>query len=64
MRLKSGRNYSGQILEMEEIGSSVLITIMDKFGKKVIFTNSEIEVLEEEVSDKEFGKKGVTNGTH
>jgi len=59
--LKSGRNYSGQIVEMEEMGGGVLITIIDKFGKRVVFTNSEIEVLEEELSEKEFGKKGGAN---
>jgi small nuclear ribonucleoprotein (snRNP)-like protein len=46
--LKSKRQYSGVILEVETQEHLSFITIKDKFGNNVSFVSSEIEVIEEE----------------
>ena len=46
--LKSGRKYSGTVLEVEGEGALCFISIRDKFDKNVSFFSSEIEVLQEE----------------
>ena len=57
VQLKSGRNYSGKIVEVDEAVNGVFITIIDKFGKRVVFMNSEIKVLEEENPESEIKRK-------
>ena len=48
--LKNGRKYQGEVLEVEVNPSSPLVWIIitDKFGKRVQFVNSEIDVIQEE----------------
>lgn len=47
--LKNGRQYSGEVIEIDDNSNPLIfITILDKFGNKVMFERSEIEVLEEE----------------
>ena len=48
IKLKNGRSYSGKVLEIEERGGIAILTILDKFGKKVSFYDGEISVIEEE----------------
>lgn len=48
VELKNGRKYSGKILKVEDKGNCVIITLCDKFDKKVGFYDSEISVMEEE----------------
>ena len=48
IKLKNGRSYSGEVLEVEDKGSCALIVIKDKFGKRVTFYDTEISVIEEE----------------
>jgi Ni,Fe-hydrogenase I small subunit len=48
--LKNKRQYSGIVLEVEINPSSPLvwISIKDKFGNRISFVNSEIEIIQEE----------------
>ena len=48
--LKSKRQYSGVVLEVENNPSSPLVWIIlkDKFGNRITFVNSEVELIEEE----------------
>ena len=48
--LKNKRQYSGVVLEVETNPNSPLvwIVIKDKFGNRITFVNSEIEVIQEE----------------
>lgn len=49
VQLKSGGVYSGKIIDIDEAPNpSVFITILDKFGNKVVFINTEIVKLKEE----------------
>jgi len=48
IKLKNGRSYSGKVLSVEERGTCSIITILDKFKRKVAFYASEISVMEEE----------------
>lgn len=48
IKLKNGREYSGQIYSVELKGSVSLIKLKDKYGKNVGFYDSEISVIEEE----------------
>ncbi len=47
VKLKNGREYTGTILKISDKGSCSIVLILDKFGQKVGFYNSEIEVLQE-----------------
>ena len=47
VKLKSGGIYNGLILEITESGGLFWFLINDKFGNKVMFVNTEIEILEE-----------------
>lgn len=48
--LKNKRQYSGTVLEVEHSPTSPIffITLLDKFGNRVSFVQSEIELIEEE----------------
>ena len=48
--LKSKRKYSGVVLEVESNPNSPLVWIIlkDKFGNRITFVNSEVELIEEE----------------
>jgi|TARA_R100000049_G_C1951604_1_gene99846 hypothetical protein len=48
IKLKNNRSYSGKVLEVEDRGDKSLIIIIDKFGKRVAFYDTEISVIEEE----------------
>lgn len=52
--LKNKRQYSGEVLEVETTPGSPIyfITIKDKFGERVSFVHSEIELIQEEKDDK------------
>lgn len=49
--LKNKRQYTGLVLEVEIVPTSPLIwlIIKDKFGNRISFVNSEIEVIQEEI---------------
>ena len=48
IKLKSNRNYSGVVSEVNDVGNGLIfIVIIDKFNKFVMFTSGEIEVVEE-----------------
>ena len=55
VKLKSSSVYSGKVIDVdtssEETTGLIFITILDKFGKKVMFVNSEISKLKEEVRE-------------
>lgn len=48
--LKNKRQYSGIVLEVEEDPAKLLwfLTINDKFGNRISFVHSEIELIQEE----------------
>ncbi|HMA69251.1 MAG TPA: hypothetical protein VKN74_05220 [Candidatus Mcinerneyibacterium sp.] len=52
VQLKSKAVYSGKVIDLdissEETTGLIFITILDKFGKRVMFVNSEINKLKEE----------------
>ena len=50
LRLKTGKVFSGKIIDVDERNSNIIfLTILDKFNKKVTFVHSEIlEIKEEE----------------
>ena len=50
VQLKSGGNYTGEVLEVSDTGNNLIfITILDKFNKKIIFVTAEIiKIVEEE----------------
>jgi hypothetical protein len=47
--LKNRRQYSGVVQKIENAGNGlVFVTLIDKFGKRVVFTTGEISNMEEE----------------
>jgi len=47
--LKNKRQYSGKVVEIDDSSHPlVFLTIIDKFGNRVRFVHSEIELIEEE----------------
>lgn len=47
--LRNKRNYQGVIVDIDESSPPlVFITLLDKFDNKIMFVQSEIEVLQEE----------------
>ena len=47
--LKNRRNYSGEIVEVDVDAKPIIfISIIDKFGQRVTFAQSEIDVMQEE----------------
>jgi hypothetical protein len=47
--LKNKRQYSGTILGVDDSSAPLIfITILDKFGNKITFAHSEVEVMQEE----------------
>lgn len=48
VKLKNGREYSGEVYAVENKGSVSLIKLKDKYGKNVGFYDTEISVIEEE----------------
>lgn len=47
--LRNKRNYQGVIVDIDESSPPlVFITLLDKFDNKIMFIQSEIEVLQEE----------------
>jgi small nuclear ribonucleoprotein (snRNP)-like protein len=49
VQLKSGRRYSGRIKSIDNAGNGLIfILFIDKFKQRILFAESEIEVIEEE----------------
>ena len=50
VQLRTGAVYSGKIIEVDDVSSNALtwIVLIDKFGKKVQFIDSEIIKIKEE----------------
>ena len=49
IRLKNGRVYSGDIIDIDfDAKPLIFITIIDKFGSRIMFSQSEIDVMKEE----------------
>lgn len=48
VKLKDGRKYSGKVLNVENKGTYLIITLMDKFGFHVSFPDSSISFIEEQ----------------
>lgn len=52
IKTKSGRNYSGKIIDVEETGSELnkftWIIMIDKFGNEVQFNSEEITFIQGE----------------
>ena len=47
--LKNKRKYSGKIIDIDmDVSPIIFITMTDKFGERVSFVHSEIEVIQEE----------------
>lgn len=48
--LKSKKEYSGRVIDVDSSSSDILIwiTIIDKFDKRVTFCISEIDIIKEE----------------
>ncbi|MHA1225332.1 MAG: hypothetical protein ACTSPV_01150 [Candidatus Hodarchaeales archaeon] len=46
--LKSKREYTGEVLEVEISSNSAFIIIKDKYGNLVGFNSSEVELIQEE----------------
>ena len=47
--LKSNRQYSGIVNEVHDSGNGLIfVDLTDKFGKAVVFSLAEIELIEEE----------------
>jgi len=46
----SGRKYSGKVIliEISENPKLIWVTIIDKFGKRITFVHSEINLIQEE----------------
>ena len=51
LRTKHGKVYSGKIIEVDIDLPLIWIAIIDKFGKRVQFTTSEIVEIKEEEED-------------
>lgn len=52
VQLKSGGVYTGKVVEVENSGDIVFITMIDKFGERVSFVHSEIIKIVEENESK------------
>lgn len=48
VRTKHDRVYSGKVISVVDESPMIWITIIDKFGDKVMFVNSEITQIKEE----------------
>ena len=47
--LRNKQIYTGKIIDISEEKNGIFfITILDKFGQKVIFVNSEVDIAREE----------------
>jgi len=47
--LKNKRQYSGEVILIDDSSNPLIwITIKDKFGNRITFVHSEIELIEEE----------------
>lgn len=49
IQLKSGRFYDGKIITIQPVDSNpdiCIIELIDKFGKEIVFYNTEVEVFE------------------
>lgn len=50
IKLVSGRQYSGKVIKVDQSKHpTIFIIIIDKFGQKVMFSHSEVSVIEEEI---------------
>jgi len=58
VQLKSGGNYSGKIIDVDETSMPLIfISMIDKFGEKITFVQSEIvKIVEEEVKKNGMSK--------
>jgi len=48
VKLKDGRKYSGKVLNVENKGTYLVITLKDKYGFHVSFPDSSISFIEEQ----------------
>ena len=49
LKLKAGREYTGQIIDIDILSPPlVFLTIIDKYDKKVVFSSAEIKIIQEE----------------
>lgn len=47
--LKNNRQYAGEVIDVDDSSMPLIwITILDKFGKRITFVHSEIEMIQEE----------------
>ena len=52
VRLRTGKVYSGKVIDVDDSAKPLIfITIIDKFGNKVSFVQSEIIEIKEEVKE-------------
>jgi len=50
VQLKSGGRYTGKVIDIDDTSKDLIfITMIDKFGERVTFVNSEIIKIVEEV---------------
>jgi len=57
VQLKSGGYYTGKVIDIEESSPIIFFTLIDKFGKKIIFIQSEIVKIVEEEKENEYMDK-------
>lgn len=50
VKIKAGRFYSGQVIKVEETKEGTFITLLDHYNKQVMFSSSEIKLIQEEAS--------------
>jgi len=48
VQLKSGGVYSGKVIDVDDSNNLIFFTIIDKFGERVTFAQSEIIKIKEE----------------
>ena len=57
--LKNKRQYQGEVINVDESSPLlVFITIVDKYRSRIIFVQSEIELIQEEVNNENKLHKG------
>jgi hypothetical protein len=49
VQLRKGAVYSGKVIDVDKTGAVIFISIIDKFGQRVVFSSDEIVKIKEEV---------------